>query len=123
MTFYNRYREVCKNDFNDPGFDVKTGHFTQLVWKRSTKLGIGFARGSYTFSGKRFDNCLFVVARYKERGNVEGAFAQNVEKGIFRYQDLCGENIITLARKRSKLVNLKRMKNAYEKKFSLQLVL
>lgn len=54
---------------------------------------------------------------------MEGAFAQNVEKGIFRYQDLCGESIITLARKRSKLVNLKRMKNAYEKKFKLQLVL
>ena len=41
----NWYEEV-----NDPGYDFETGgyqsgtgHFTQVVWKSSTKLGMGHA--------------------------------------------------------------------------------
>lgn len=53
-------------DFENPGFDSGTGHFTQVVWKGSTKLGCGV-------SG------VYVVCRYCETaGNMEGAFPENV---------------------------------------------
>jgi hypothetical protein len=45
-------------DFENPGFDSGTGHFTQVVWKSSTKLGCGI-------SG------VYVVCRYcEEAGNM-----------------------------------------------------
>jgi len=118
------YKEVCLYNFNYPRFDSRTGHFTQVVWKRSTSLGIGFARGSYTFNGKRFANCLFVVGRYREHGNVTGAFPQNVVRGRFNYQATCRQRKISLYRKRNKLfANLKGGKNKDEPNVKLQLVL
>ena len=33
------YKEVFKYNFSRPGYSVETGHFTQLVWKETTKLG------------------------------------------------------------------------------------
>lgn len=86
-----RYDEVCDYNFNDQKFSNATGHFTQLVWKESTQLGIGFAKGSFTFKGGHFDNCLFVVARYKKAGNTKGAFQQNVRKGKFVRPVACPE--------------------------------
>lgn len=86
---YCRYYEVCQYNFNNGGFSGATGHFTQVVWKGSTQLGIGYARGSYSFNGKRFDNCLFVVGRYKEAGNMQGNFQSNVLKGSFNKQASC----------------------------------
>lgn len=81
------YKEVCGYNFDNPGVSSGvTGHFTQVVWKTSTRLGIGFARGSYTFGSQRFDNCLFVVGRYLEPGNLVGAYTQNVSKGSFNVQ-------------------------------------
>ena len=72
-------------NFNSGAFSFATGHFTQVVWKGSRKLGIGFARGSY----KSFNNCLFVVGRYLEPGNMSGAFRENVLKGRFNKQATC----------------------------------
>jgi len=31
-------------DFNNPGFTKGVGHFTQVVWKGSTKLGCGVTK-------------------------------------------------------------------------------
>lgn len=60
------YNEVEYYDFNTPGgFFSATGHFTQVVWKGTTKLGCGLS-GDY------------VVCRYSERGNLLGAFEENV---------------------------------------------
>ena len=48
-----------------------TGHFTQVVWKGSKKLGVGFA---LTGDGRS----LYVVAQYSPSGNYIGQFGQNV---------------------------------------------
>lgn len=56
----------------------KALHFTQLVWEASTELGIGMSEGrvgEYT--------CVFVVGRYRKKGNSHGAFQKNVPKGSF----------------------------------------
>jgi hypothetical protein len=60
---------------------MDTGHFTQLVWKASSELGVGTAEGR-----KRGMKCLFVVFRYKKGGNItsRGYFESNVQKGSFR---------------------------------------
>ena len=74
----HRYKEVCKYNFNSPGYSSGTGHFTQVVWKGSTTLGMGKATDS---SGR----CTYVVARYRPAGNVNTAlhFKNNVAKGSF----------------------------------------
>ena len=42
-----------------------TGHFTQVVWKASTKLGCGVA----SCPGMLMANSIFVVCRYSPQGN------------------------------------------------------
>uniref|UniRef100_H2YZD8 SCP domain-containing protein n=1 Tax=Ciona savignyi TaxID=51511 RepID=H2YZD8_CIOSA len=49
-----------------------TGHFTQVVWKNSTEIGIGVAT-----DGK---GTLFAVANYAPAGNFRGQFEENVPK-------------------------------------------
>lgn len=88
----SRYREVCSYKFRSGRFSGATGHFTQVVWKGSTQLGVGFARGSYSIGGKVYDNCLFVVGRYLEPGNMMGAFQENVLKGSFNRARTCNKN-------------------------------
>ncbi len=41
------YNEIEDYDFDNPRFSFKTGHFTQMVWKSSRKLGIGTAVDYY----------------------------------------------------------------------------
>ncbi|KAM7392110.1 hypothetical protein PAMP_022745 [Pampus punctatissimus] len=53
-----------------------TGHFTQVVWKESTKLGVGMAT-----DGRK----VFVVGQYRPAGNMNmpGYFEKNVlPKGL-----------------------------------------
>merc|ERR1712113_687437 len=62
------YDEIKDYDFGSPGFDMKTGHFTQVVWKGTTKLGCGYTEG-------------YVACRYCDTaGNItnEGMFKANV---------------------------------------------
>ncbi|KAJ7374888.1 hypothetical protein OS493_005241 [Desmophyllum pertusum] len=74
------------NEVYDPGYDFNngessygTGHFTQVVWKKSTALGIGRAEGEN--SGPR--KCAYIVARYNPAGNLWGQYQDNVLKGTF----------------------------------------
>ena len=55
------YEEVKDYDFDNPGFAMDTGHFTQVVWKSTKKVGFGIA-GNY------------VVGRYEPSGNMLGDF-------------------------------------------------
>ncbi|MFM7408088.1 MAG: CAP family protein [Cuspidothrix sp.] len=73
------YDEVSKYNYSKPGFSAATGHFTQIVWKSSTQLGCGAARGTKTMNGTKF-NAFYVVCHYAPAGNVQGQFPTNVLK-------------------------------------------
>jgi hypothetical protein len=62
----------CKSD---P--DCEIGHFTAVVWKGSTELGIAKATG-------KVDNwfCTWAVGRYKPQGNIEGQYTTNVQQPL-----------------------------------------
>ena len=62
------YNEVKDYDFNNQGFSMGTGHFTQVVWKGSKNLGCGIACGS---------GCV-VTCNYYPAGNYLGQFESNV---------------------------------------------
>lgn len=64
-------------NFNSGGFSAGTGHFTQVVWKGSSELGIGVAKGK---DGGM--TCYYTVGRYRPAGNMQGAFPKNVVKGM-----------------------------------------
>ncbi|XP_002735613.1 Golgi-associated plant pathogenesis-related protein 1-like [Saccoglossus kowalevskii] len=66
------YDEIKKYNFKSGGFSSGTGHFTQVVWKASTGLGIGFA------PSKNKANTWYVVANYNPAGNVQGQYQKNV---------------------------------------------
>ena len=64
------YNEIKDYDFTKPGFSMQTGHFTQVIWKSTTQMGIGYAQSE---SGNYYG-----VANYYPAGNFTGEFKQNV---------------------------------------------
>lgn len=73
------YDEVKNYSYANPGFSANTGYFTQVVWKGSTQLGCGAAKGTATIKGTPY-NAFYVVCQYSMPGNVQGAFQTNVQK-------------------------------------------
>ena len=65
------YNEVSQYSYSPGGFSSATGHFTQLVWKGSKKLGVGVAYNSARTK-------VYVVARYSPPGNYLNQFSTNV---------------------------------------------
>lgn len=65
------YDEESLYDYGRPGYSDATGHFTQVVWKGTSKLGIAKATSN---------GCTYVVARYSPSGNVRGRFPANVKQ-------------------------------------------
>ncbi len=63
------YREKSDYDFRRGGFSMRTGHFTQLVWKGTTAIGCG------TSSCGGLD---IYVCNYAPAGNVQGEYQANV---------------------------------------------
>ncbi|KAL9975351.1 hypothetical protein ACROYT_G012504 [Oculina patagonica] len=82
----NWYNEVCDPGYNfaTGGFSGGTGHFTQVVWKGSTVLGVG--RAEVEQNGMK---CAYIVGRYKPAGNMMGDFPKNVPKGKFDASSYC----------------------------------
>ncbi|KAH6943231.1 hypothetical protein HPB50_017957 [Hyalomma asiaticum] len=74
MVVKSWYDEIKQYDFNHPGFRPGIGHFTQLVWKDSRRLGTGIARGR--------KGTLYVVCVYDPRGNIMTQFAQQVPRPL-----------------------------------------
>ena len=67
--FYFRYAEETNYNFVSGTGTGTIGHFTQLVWRSSEKVGVGIAiSGSQTW----------IVAKYKPAGNVMGLYTSNV---------------------------------------------
>ncbi len=66
------YDEINYYNYNRPGFSMKTGHFTQVVWKNSRYLGCGWAQAR--------DGGYYVVCNYNPPGNYRGRFSSNVPR-------------------------------------------
>lgn len=63
------YDEVNKYDFETGSYKRGAGHFTQLVWKNTRRIGIGYVK---------VGNTAIVVCNYYPAGNVDGEFLKNV---------------------------------------------
>ncbi|XP_048586578.1 Golgi-associated plant pathogenesis-related protein 1-like isoform X2 [Nematostella vectensis] len=74
------YKSVCKYDFTEGSMST----FSQVVWKTSTRLGVGRAKGVWMNY-----QCTFWVGRYYHHGNEIGAYQQNVSKGSFDKKKFC----------------------------------
>lgn len=64
------YSENVNHSYGKEPSTLKTGHFTQVVWKDSRELGVGMAKNR---TGQ-----IFVVANYDPPGNFIGSFTENV---------------------------------------------
>merc|ERR1712019_160789 len=63
------YAEEKYYNYNGGGFSMRTGHFTQMVWKSSTGLGCAEStRGRKTY----------VCCNYSPPGNFRGRYRENV---------------------------------------------
>ena len=86
---FSRYKEACDNGYNfhTEEADSATSHFTQLVWKGSKRFGIGIAEaerdGNDNNVGGERSKCYYVVARYRDPGNMIGEYRSNIPKGKF----------------------------------------
>ena len=63
------YDEVAQYKFPNGGFSMKTGHFTQVVWRSTTHVGCGHSQC------KGMD---IWVCEYDPAGNWEGQYRENV---------------------------------------------
>lgn len=64
------YEEVEDYDFGEPRFSARTGHFTQVVWKKTKKVGCGMVPDC--------NGMDIWVCNYFPAGNYTGEFAKNV---------------------------------------------
>ena len=71
LTNFPRNNEIKDYNFKTTKSTGVTGHFTQVDWKASTKLGIGKATGTNVKTNVKM-TCDYVVARYAPAGNVGG---------------------------------------------------
>jgi uncharacterized protein YkwD len=81
------YEEVGQYDYQNPGFSLQTGHFTQVVWANTSELGCAMVRcGNREWNSETqqwqkpssFYGPMVVVCQYSPGGNVEGGFPENV---------------------------------------------
>ncbi len=63
------YDEVKGYSFQQPGFSMQTGHFTQVVWRGTTQVGCGLAQCK--------GNDIW-VCEYDPPGNWEGQYREQV---------------------------------------------
>ena len=69
-----RYDEIHNYDFTTgkaKSTGLVIGHFTQMVWTASTKVGYGVAIADSPKWGKYGSKIVFVVAKYSPPGNSD----------------------------------------------------
>lgn len=64
------YEEIEHYNYGKPEFSIKTGNFTQLVWKNTKEVGFGVAVASNGY--------FYAVAYYYPPGNIISEFRNNV---------------------------------------------
>ena len=67
------YSEIKNYNFSEPGFTIDSAHFSQLIWKETTKMGCG--------ASIRDDGLTYkVVCNYYKAGNILNTekFEENV---------------------------------------------
>lgn len=69
------YDEIELYDFNNPGFSAPTGHFTQVVWRDTTKVGCAVTDPDLNVKRKSYACC-----QYLPPGNWQGEFEENVPR-------------------------------------------
>ena len=76
------WSEKANYDYSNPGVqknkDLVFGHFTQVAWVSTTRLGCGYATGPATIDGMSY-NAFYAVCRYDPPGNVSGQYGDNVQ--------------------------------------------
>ncbi|CAH0600222.1 unnamed protein product [Chrysodeixis includens] len=68
------YSEVNNHQFGREPSDLKSGHFSQIIWEDTKELGVGVAKSK--------EGQIYVVAYYNPPGNVIGSFASKVKPPI-----------------------------------------
>ncbi|CAG2113127.1 unnamed protein product, partial [Medioppia subpectinata] len=76
----NWYSEISYYSFPVSLFVPKAGHFTQLMWDGSDKMGCARVMNPVDSAGKR--NEIYIVCVYKEAGNVKGEYKANVKPAV-----------------------------------------
>lgn len=66
------YSEIKDYSFSNPDYSSSTGHFTQVVWKSTTKVGCGIKQCGGVWGD-------YIICSYDPAGNMLGTFASNVE--------------------------------------------
>lgn len=66
------YSEGNNYDYNQNKYMSNTGHFTQIIWKETKKVGFGYSESK--------DGNIYFVANYYPAGNIFNEFKKNVEK-------------------------------------------
>lgn len=64
------YKEIKDYDFDAATFSMSTGHFTQVVWKSSSTIGVGIAKSKA--------GGTYCVTNYDPPGNMIRKFKENV---------------------------------------------
>jgi len=73
------YEEIALYDYANPGFSSATGHFTQMVWTTSTRIGCGYTVCTNGISDNGNNRPgLIAFCHYSVPGNVQGEFATHV---------------------------------------------
>ena len=75
------YSEIKNYNFSEPGFTIDSAHFSQLIWKETTKMGCG--------ASIRDDGLTYkVVCNYYKAGNILNTekFEENVLPFNFCYK-------------------------------------
>lgn len=69
------YAESLKYDYSINEFQPEAAHFSQLVWKDTQAIGIGFSKSQ--------TGCYLVV-NYYPAGNIDNEFEANVIRKNFK---------------------------------------